>query len=201
MSQAQQKTGASSGKSVSIRTPVFRISYPNLFKPRGFEGQEEKYSCDMLFEPGTDLGEMKKAIVQAMTEKFGPREKWPKGWRHPLKDGKEKSDKAGYGEGVMFATAKSAHKPTLVNGRREPIVDEKEIYGGCYCIAYISVYAYDTKGNRGVTFGLNGVQKVRDGQSFGAERDPTKMFEIVKDEGSSGVGVEEDLIGADDLGI
>jgi hypothetical protein len=58
-------------------------------------------------------------------------------------------------------------KPGVVDEKVQPIVEEGEIYGGCYVRASLSVYAYDQSGNKGVSFGLRNIQKVGDGEAFG----------------------------------
>ena len=46
------------------------------------------------------------------------------------------------------------------------VTDQATIYGGCKCRVNMNAYTYSNKSD-GVTFGLNGVQKWEDGESFG----------------------------------
>ena len=50
---------------------------------------------------------------------------------------------------------------------KHPITQQDEIYGGCYCKAQLNAYAYEQAGNRGISFGLLHLQKVKDGEPFG----------------------------------
>ena len=43
-------------------------------------------------------------------------------------------------------------------------------YAGCYARAAITAFGYDRKGNKGVSFSLMHIQKVKDGEPFGADR-------------------------------
>ena len=46
-------------------------------------------------------------------------------------------------------------------------MEPEEIYSGCYVRASINAYAFNIQGNSGVSFGLNNIQKVRDGEPLG----------------------------------
>ena len=60
------------------------------------------------------------------------------------------------------------------------ILDESEIYSGCYGKVSLRAFAYDQKGNKGVSFGLQNVQKVRDGESLGGRVNPQDEFKPVE---------------------
>ena len=52
----------------------------------------------------------------------------------------------------------------------QEILDQSEVYSGCYARANISFYAYNTNGNKGIACGLNAIQKIRDGEPLGGTR-------------------------------
>ena len=56
-----------------VVTPVGRLSYPHLFErqPALNPGDEGKYGAAIIFEEGTDLSDVKAAIIAAAKEKFG----------------------------------------------------------------------------------------------------------------------------------
>lgn len=58
----------------------------------------------------------------------------------------------------------------MVDRNRQEILDQSEVYSGCYARANISFYAYNTNGNKGIACGLNAIQKTRDGESLGGTR-------------------------------
>jgi hypothetical protein len=178
-------------------TPEFRVSFPSMFKPKAFEGQEAKFGLTMLFPKTTDLKELKRAAFNAAVEKWGTKDKWPKNLRLPFRDGNEKADMEGYKD-TTFVSATSKQQPGLVNKAVEEIISEAEFYPGCYARATLIAFAYDQKGNKGVSFSLQNVQKIRDGKSFSGRRKASDEFDAVDSGdddglgGMDGTGMEED---------
>lgn len=162
-------------------TPEFQVSFPHVFEAQtAFPGQEAKYSVVMLFDKKENLDVLKKAVFNAAVEKFGPKEKWPKGLRLPFRDGDEKQDLGGYA-GRIFVSATSKMKPGLVNGRLEEIIAREEFYAGCYARATLIAFAYDKAGNKGVSFSLQNLQKTKDGTPFSGRRKASDEFEAIDD--------------------
>jgi hypothetical protein len=132
----------------------------------------------MLFPKGADLSKLKAAVDAAIKAKWG--DKPPKGLRSPFRDQGEK-DYAGYEPGAIFVTAKSKERPGLVDAMMNDIIEETGFYSGCYARAQINPYAYDTNGNKGVAFGLNHLQKLRDGEPMNGRTRVEDAFEAVPD--------------------
>jgi hypothetical protein len=58
--------------------------------------------------------------------------------------------------------------------------DETEVYSGAWYRAQVRAFAYENAGNKGVSFGLQNVQKLRDDDPLGSGRIPaSKAFEPV----------------------
>jgi len=164
-----------------VITPKGRVSFPHVFTAHSFEGQEAKFQCTLLFTHKTDLSEMKKAAENAAKEKWGTdKTKWPKTLRWPFRNGDEKQDLMGYA-GHYYVTATSKQKPGLVNNNRDPILDQQEFYAGCYARASLIAFAYDTKGNKGVSFSLQNLQKLGDGQAFSGRKKAEDEFDSQDD--------------------
>lgn len=172
-------------------TPEFRVAFPTVFRPKlNTQNEKMEYSIVALFPKGTDLSKLAAAAGVALEKKFGAdKSKWPgdlSKYKSPFRDqgDREKKDPEtgkmvlpqGYEKGAMYMNLRSGQKPGVVDKAVQPIIDESEFYGGCYCIATINAYAYDIKGNRGVSFGLGNVQKVRDGDPFGNRSKPEEDF-------------------------
>ena len=168
MSQTDKQESA---KKRRVITPEFRLSYPNLFKAvPGPQGGEAKFSAALLFDAGTDLATLKAAAIFAAREKWGAKaDDMIRGGklRLPFRDDWEEK---GYPEGTIFMNVRTNNKPGVVSNRQDPdtkrpipITDESEIYPGCYGRASLTAFAYDTAGNKGVSFALNNFQKLRDG--------------------------------------
>lgn len=192
---------------MSVMTPNFRVSYPNVLKAKKNElnGQDE-YSLVALFPKRTDLSALKKAALEAAIEKFGEdQKKWPT-MRTPFRDQSEKAkmDEAtgkkvlpqGHEDGAFFINLKSKQKPGVVNERVEDIINEADFYAGCWARATVNAYGYDNKGNRGVAFGLQHVQKVKDGDPLGSRVKVQDAFTPIEGAGASaGSGDATSLFG------
>jgi hypothetical protein len=143
-------------------SPVGRVSYPNVFAAKEFDGKRT-FGLTLLFDKTADLTELKNAVAAAIKERWG--NKPPSNLRSPLRDGDEK-DKPEYA-GKVFVTFRAGEdrRPAVVRPDLTPISQESgEFYSGCYAKVSYSVYAYDKQGNRGVAFSLGNIQKVRDGE-------------------------------------
>lgn len=172
----------------NILTPKFRVSYPNVFKARrnDLSGKDE-YSIVALFKKGEDLAALKKAAESVLIEKFGTdKTKWPKQLRSPFRDQgeREKDGKMpeGYEAGAIFINLKSTQRPGLVDGARQAIIDENEFYAGCFARAQVRPFYYDQKGNKGVSFGLQNLQKMGEGDPLSSRVRAEDAFEAVAGE-------------------
>lgn len=180
-----------------VTTPKFRASFAWVFKPQppmeGSQG-EPKYGVTMLFDQAAQKTQafeaMKKLAIAAAREKFGDKLKsdgkgWFVGLRNPLRDGAEKSEMEGYGDGVIFAAATTKMQPGLVDQRLNRIisdeVSEDGFYSGCYARATVTAYGYDKAGNKGVAFGLQNVQKLGDDTAFSGRTAAEDDFEAADD--------------------
>lgn len=166
-----------------VTTPEFRVSFPAIFEAQTnrLSGKEE-FSVQMIFDKDADFTAMKKLAKKAAQEKWG--DKIPTNLRSPFRDGDEYNDTAENQrqelEGKVFVNSRSKQRPGLVDGQLQAIIDQSDFYGGCYARATVSVYAYDQKGNRGVSFGLLNVQKLRDGEPFSGKMKAEDDFKAIE---------------------
>lgn len=171
----------------TIQTPRARLSYPALFKARAMEqGQEPKFSASFIFDADAQktpaFAAMKAQAAAVAKEKWG--DKMPPNLRNPFRNGDERNDPV-YA-GTIFINASSKQQPQIVGGQIDPLTgklriidDPSEVYAGCYVIAAVRAYAYDAKGNRGVSFGLQALQKIADGEPLGGGVRATEIFSAV----------------------
>lgn len=147
-----------------------RLSYANLFEPKGFPGQDPKYSTACLI-PKDDKETLevikfsiKEAIERDKDKKWGG--KVPKDLRMPLRDGDEDRPEDETYEGQFFlnANASSKRQPKLLTRVKGQTATEEDLYSGCFAVAIVNFYGYNTSGNKGVGVGLVGVQKLADGE-------------------------------------
>lgn len=176
----------------NIQTPEFRLAFPYVFKPRPTDDptKQPKFEITMLFPKDTDLSALKKACEQVMIEKFGPdKNQWPKSYRKPFRDGDESAHLTGFA-GHTFVDARSSQPIGVVDERCVPIMDDNGLYAGCYARAIICPFWYDSKGNKGVSFFLNGIQRTKHGERFVNRPRPEEMFQQV--EGAQASETEDD---------
>lgn len=160
-----------------VKTAEFRASFCNVFEAKGFDGGEPKFSIAMIFPKDADLSELRAIAKEAVREKFG--DKAPANLRSPFRDGAEKGELEGYGDGVIFVNASSKQQPGIVDAKLQRVMSRDEFYAGCYARATVTAYAYDQKGNKGVAFGLHNLQKLRDGERLDGKAAAEKDFDAV----------------------
>jgi hypothetical protein len=166
-----------------VTTPVARVSFPKVFKADAYEDQEPKFSCTLLFPKTADLSALRKAVHAASVKKWGADEKkWPKNLRSPFNDGNDKTDLQGY-KNTIYISAKNKHRPQVVDQKLNPITEEDDtFYAGCFARFSLRAYAYDTKGNKGVSFSLEAIQKHSDGERFSGRKDASEVFGEIEEE-------------------
>lgn len=194
-----------------LHTPKCRVAFASVFKPRAAEeGGKLQYSFTAIIPKTADLKAMRKAAFKcgqaAFGEKWKSRDgKWPEGFRSPFRNGAEKEDYDGFGENIIFITlsANADFPPTVFDkdrSRLDPLdpASTSIFYSGCYADALVRPYAYGmdpkkTKGNKGIAFGLLGVQKVADGEKLtgggGATADD---FEEIEDDANDSDNFDSD---------
>ena len=168
-----------------VVTGKVRLSYVHLFEPyTNNPDQPAKYSCVILI-PKSDKATMKKlrAAQQVALEngaaKFGG--KVPRTWKDTIHDGDEEADleKNPEYEGHWYMSVSAKTKPGIVDRDVDPILDSTEVYSGCYARVSLNAFAFNTQGNKGVSFGLNHVQKLADGEYLGGRSKAEDDFDKV----------------------
>ena len=189
-----------------VITPMFRASFPSIDEPQSYKGQPPKYKITMLFDKKTtDMKDINRAIKNAKIEKFGADPaRWPKSLKSPIRDGDLKDDVAGYA-GCWFITATSKSKPGLVDyPDRNPILEPGALYAGAYGRATLIAFYYDAEGNKGISFSLQNLQKIKDGKPFSGKKSATDDFnddakiDTGEDDAANYSGADE---GAGDMGF
>lgn len=162
-------------------TAFGRLCYAHLFTPHAPNDQSEaKYSVNILI-PKSDTqtvarvqAAIKAAVQDAVERGTFKQAVDPQAMKYPpLRDGDSLTD-GGEPRGPEFAghwfiVAKSSakRKPFIVDGQMNPIIDEGEVYSGCFANVAVQFFGYANSGNRGISASLTGVQKVKDGERLG----------------------------------
>ena len=189
---------------VDLTTGIGTLSFPHVFKETASTNDKGETTYDIQFIiPKSQRADVR-AILLAI-KKVGEG-KWGANWkkvRTPLRDGDAEADEMTedgtlkrdkYPErlGCYFLNARSTKPVGVYDRQRNPILDSNDLYGGCKGKIAVTFYPYSTSGNHGIGVGLNGVQKVADGESFGGGRPSVEsMFDLLDDEDD--LGLDDDL--------
>lgn len=184
-----------------IITPYARLSFPSIAKPRAYEsGDQPKFGCALLFpKPAVvgdkrddgkpvspwgdadkhDLSELQAKIDEYVENTWPNAKQRPKNLKLPIQDGDDKSWD-GYAD-HFFLRASSIRPPRVIDARKNEVTGddiEKVFYPGCWVRAVINLFDYSTKGNKGVSAGLQLVQFVRDDDPFTGGVDPDDLDDL-----------------------
>lgn len=164
-----------------------RFSYCTLFQPRAHQGQDPKYSVTVLLpKSNTQAKALLDAAVNYAVEQ-GIAKCW-NGIRPPQPalcvhdgDGPRPSDGQPFGEEclghwVFTASCKADRAPFVVDANCQSILQQSDIYSGMYGRVSVSFFPYNSSGKKGIGCGLNGVQKLRDGEVLGGRVSAEEAF-------------------------
>lgn len=152
-----------------------RIGYPKIFAASAIKGDpnaKPRFGCQ-IYIPKSD--EAAKAAIDkeiARLAKIHTKGVKPKASLLPIKDGDgEDGDENTRGYWILAANrAETQGRPQVVDRSKKPI-DSSEastVYGGCWCNFLVGFF-FQQKWGR-ICCGLEIVQKVKEGESFGAPR-------------------------------
>ena len=157
-----------------ITGPKTIFSYLNVNEPKvPLGGGTPKYSVSLII-PKSDTvtyNKIQAAVKAAYEEGQGKLRGTGKvvpaleDIKLPLRDGDKKGDDA-Y-KGCWYINANSTTKPGVVDADRQPIIETSELYSGIIGRASITLYCFNTNGNKGIAAGLNNLQKLSDGTPLG----------------------------------
>ena len=157
-----------------------RFSFLNIWEPRAIgDSPDKKYSVSLII-PKKDkamIAKIEKAITAAKELGKTGKSKWkgkiPTGEKmNPLKDSEDKhSDDEAYADSMCVSANASENKqPGVVDAKRNVIVDQSEMYSGCYGYASVQFFPYDT-GSNGIGCALLNLMKTKDGEPLGGTRE------------------------------
>lgn len=171
-----------------VITGKVRLSYAHIWEPASVEeGGEKKYSASLIIDKNDKktLDAIKKAIDAA--KQTGKDSKWggkipTRNFKEPLRDGDvERPEDEAY-QNSFFVNANAKTKPGIVDKTVSPILDQDEVYSGCYVRASITFYPFDVNGNKGIACGLNHIMKVEDGEQLGGRSSADSDFADVAED-------------------
>ena len=167
-----------------------RWSYANVWEPKSINGGTPKYSVSLII-PKSDTKTVAKikAAIQAAYEEGAAKLKGNgksipalAAIKNPLRDGDvERPDDPAYA-GAYFINANSATAPGIVDSDCNPVLNRSDVYSGVYGRASISLYAFNSNGNRGIACSLNNLQLIRAGEPLGGKASAESDFTTDDDE-------------------
>jgi hypothetical protein len=178
-----------------FNTGKVRLSYTYLLSPRvetGDNGEvkSSKYSVTLLI-PKSDkktvdaIKNAQKAAAKEGASKLGkiPPSGFNPAWS-TLHDGDEEKDTEEQPEykGCMYLQATSKQKPGIIDLHGNQLTTEDEVYPGMYGRVNLTCMAYNSGTKKGVTFYLNHVQKMEDGDNLAGRTKPEDVFDILDSE-------------------
>lgn len=170
-----------------VITPKFQVAFAKVWEP---DEETEKYKLCMVFDVSEDLAAMKALASETFAEYAGAKAK-PS--RKVFKSGdayvdskledaeddqerKEIEEKYGNFRGKVMVNAASKFAPGILGPDKQDILDKKDFYNGCFARAAITAYGWEYQGKKGVSFNLNNLIKVGDGERFGGAVAATDDF-------------------------
>lgn len=171
----------------NVITGLVRLNFPHLWEPstvKGAQNTEKKYSCSLIIskEDTETINKIDNAVNNAIAKGINVfNNKIPQNLNLPLKDGdiEKPDDETLYKSYYISAKSKATNKPNIVDIDRNPILNQSEIYSGCWVIANINFYAYNIGGNKGIACSLNDIMKVKDGEPLSSRPSAKEVFSSV----------------------
>ncbi len=176
---------------ISMMLPTGRLSYVNLAQPRENKNGVKRYKTAIVFEPGTDLSELKRNILAIAKDVWGDdaanlirtgRLHWPlRGEGEPGNDTDADLIEKGYTPGSVFMNTSSKSRPGVVDAMAVSVDDvEAEAYPGRDANLHVTLQDFDVDGNRGVAVYVNAVQLLGHNDRFDGRVAATQLFSPVE---------------------
>jgi hypothetical protein len=180
-----------------VTTSEVTLSYPNLLVARAGKaaGSKSKFSAALVLFPAqqttpagvASLEALRKAALVAAEARWGAKAAEmfrTKALKSPFRDDAEAK---GYPAGSLFLNVRTEQKPVCVfshagpDGKVQRMTDEEiktALYPGSKVRASLVAFAYDTDGNKGVSFALNNIQKVGEGERMDGRTAAEDEFDV-----------------------
>lgn len=203
---------------MALLTPEGRLSYPKVFVsalPHNPKPTDRKaWSTALLFEPDALKTDEFKAMVaeaaRVALERFGKDctgkiefdakgESFMLCGRDTLRMPFRRNNRGTYDESVaMFINArkvddpeKGTRAPTVIGRNAKPITDHNDIYPGVRARLSLSCFGYSANGNKGVSFGLNNVQKLGEAARIDGFKSAEDEFGALPEEAAAAMPGED----------
>ena len=166
-----------------------RLSYAQLFEPKGFDGQKPVYSASLII-PKDDKKtlDLIRSAIKAAYENGGYKLRGNgksvpalEDINLPLNDGDKKRPGDPAYENSYYINAKNADQPKLFGIDGEEVMSRSDLYSGCYARCKVTFYCYNRNGNKGIACSLLGLRKAADGKPLGGSVCTADDFDVDED--------------------
>ncbi len=174
-----------------IRTPMIRMGYVNIAKPRlNDKSGKMEYSCQLLIhKTETDfVAEINRVHDAIALEHYGNPDKIPPMLKRQLRDADAEGKKEAHYGGHYFMNLRSDDKPGIVGPDGLPMATPEECRSGDWFRVSMGGFWYD-KGTPGISFGLNNVQWCKKGETISGRQRAEDEFGPVGDAESDAHGL------------
>ncbi|WP_196595931.1 MULTISPECIES: DUF2815 family protein [Pectinatus] len=171
-----------------------RLSYAHIWEPAEDLNGNLKYSVSLIIpkDDKANLARIKKAIeaakIEGKSKLANKKGVIPSNIDLPVRDGDvDRADDENYA-GCYYLNAKAYpdHAPKIVDHKCEPVMDQSEVYSGCYAHVSVNFFAYNKNGNSGVSVGLGNIMKYKDGEPLSGGASAEEDFaDLISDEDES----------------
>lgn len=187
-----------SNEPTMVRLRMVRLSYPNLFKAKGFGRKNEgtpKFSATAIIDPETRSGRdnikrLEDAIAAAKEDKWGNKIPKIKDDRICLREGDRDDDAS---RDMMIVAASNEARPTVLDQDGNEITAADDVvYAGCYGDMIVHIWAQDNDYGQRVNASLEGFRFREDGEPLSSRRRVTAEDFDDDDEDDRGRGRDRD---------
>lgn len=162
-----------------VITPEAILSYPHLVTPQQNSNGKPKFSAALIFLPGANLTVLQQAALAAAEVKFPGKAQElfrTKKLRSPFRTDWEAKN---YPKDSIFLNVRSEQRPGTVfpDLTEVPLDRIAEIfYPGAIVKASLTAFYFNREGNQGISFGLNNLQFIREGERLDNRVNPADEF-------------------------
>ena len=188
-----------SNEPTMVRLRMVRLSYPHLFKAKGFGRKNEgtpKFSATAIIDPETRSGRdniqrLEDAIAAAKEDKWGSKIPKIKDDRICLREGDRDDDAS---RDMMIVPASNEARPTVLDqDGNEVTAADDVVYAGCYGDMIVRIWAQDNDYGQRINASLEGFRFREDGEPLSSRRRVTADdFDDDDDEDDRGRGRDRD---------
>ena len=129
-----------------------RMAYVNCWEPNSRFGAEKYSLVAIIKKSDVETIQSIQKVIDYVTEKSIT--KWggriPATLKNPLHDGDQDKPVHPVFQNCYYLNARRKDAPQIVDHNVQPIIDQSELYSGCYGNISLIFYGYNFGGNKGI---------------------------------------------------